>query len=121
VSMKRRLEHLEGCIEPPEDEAERRRHEERRDQIRWALNEQARIYRQEGQAIEDRTTVLEEQGYSHRDARIIAKDEILRAHNPEVADFNDSAFPPEIREDPVAKRDWLERYIRDRSGRPART
>ena len=118
MSLEKRIETLEGRIEPPEDDASGA--VQRRKQIREALNELARIFREGGGETEDRMAVLQEQGYSYKDAMAIAKDELVRAKNPQLADFLDSSYPPEIRHDPVAKRDWLESYIQARTGRPAR-
>jgi hypothetical protein len=112
VSLERRLEKLEGRFEPPEDDASGA--VQRRKQIREALDELAGVYRREGRAIEDHMAVLQEQGYSYKDAMTIAKNEVLRAANPQLAEFFDSSYPPEIRHDPVAKRDWLESYIESR-------
>ena len=78
------------------------------------MDELARILRQGGKAIENREAVLQEQGYSYKDAQTIAKDEIVRACNRELADFLDSSYPPEIRHEPVAKREWLTNHIERR-------
>jgi hypothetical protein len=109
-SLERRLETLEGRIQPPEDPgaAERRR------QIIEALDALASLLRREGAAINGRMAVLQEQGYSSQDARTMAKDEVVRANNPELAEFFDQSFPPEIQGDPVAKREWLTSYIEHR-------
>ncbi len=114
-SLKGRISRLEGRIEPGEaDEAKWRAS---RQQFAERLNELARIYRQEGEAIKNRTAVLQEQGYSYKDAMTIAKDEVLRACNPELADFLDASYPPEIRHDAIAKREWLTNHIEDRKRR----
>ena len=116
-SLEKRIEALEGRIEPPEDDASGA--VQRRKQITEALNELARIFREGGDEIENRMAVLQEQAHSQQDAMTIAKDEILRAKNPELADFFDGSYPPEMRHDPVAKRDWLTSYIESRrAGRP---
>ena len=77
------------------------------------MDELARILRQGGKAIENRQAVLQEQGYSYKDAQTIAKDEIVRACNPELADFLDASYPPEIRHDAILKREWLTNHIED--------
>ena len=109
-SLDGRISRLEGRIEPPEDDAK----VQHRKQIVEALDELARILRQEGEAIEDRMAVLQEEGLSYKDAMTIAKDEVLHATNPQLAEFFDSSYPPEIRHDPVAKREWLTSYIESR-------
>jgi hypothetical protein len=112
-SLERRLETLEGRIQPPEDPgaAERRR------QIIEALDALASLLRREGAAINGRMAVLQEQGYSSQDARTMAKDEVVRANNPELAEFFDQSYPPELAKlgDPVAKREWLTSYIERRN------
>jgi hypothetical protein len=110
-SLNGRLERLEGRIQPPEDPgaAERRR------QIIEALEALSSLLRREGAAINDRMAVLQEQGYSSQDARTIAKDEVVRANNPELAEFFDQSFPPELQGDPVGKREWLTSYIERRN------
>jgi hypothetical protein len=112
VSLERRLEKLEGLasLEPPQDDAKARRHEE----IRAALNERASLLWREGEAIKNRTAALQEQGHSQFDAQLIAKDEIVRSSNPSLADFFDSSYPPEIRHDAIAKHRWLADYIESR-------
>jgi hypothetical protein len=109
-SLNGRLERLEGRIQPPEDPgaAERRR------QMIEALNALSSLLRREGAAINDRMAVLQEQGYSYQGARTIAKDEVVRANNPELAEFFEQSFPPELQGDPVAKREWLTSYIEHR-------
>jgi hypothetical protein len=110
-SLERRLETLEGRIQPPEDPgaAERRR------QIIEALDALASLLRREGAAINGRMAVLQEQDYSYQDAMTIAKDEVVRANSPELAKFFDQSYPPEIQGDPVAKREWLTSYIERRN------
>jgi hypothetical protein len=110
-SLESRISKLEGRIPPPEDPgaAERRR------QIIEALNALASLLWREGAAINDRMAVLQEQGYSYQDARTIAKDEVVRANNPELAEFFDQSFPPELQGDPVGKREWLTSYIERRN------
>jgi hypothetical protein len=112
-SLENRLSRLEGRIEPP-GEAEESKWRATRKQYAERLNELARIYRQEGATIEDRMAVLQEQGYSYKDAMTIAKDEVVRARNPELAEFLNASYPPEIRGDPIARRDWLHNYIESR-------
>jgi hypothetical protein len=113
-SMNGRISKLEGRIEPPEDPgaAERRR------QIIEALNALASLLQREGATIKDRMAVLQEQGYSYQDAMTIAKDEVVRANNPELAEFFDQSYPPELAKlgDPVAKREWLTSYVERRKG-----
>ena len=111
--LARRLEKLEGRIEPPEDEGAMLR----RKKIMQALNDLATLFGREGEAIERRQAVLEEQGFSSKDAGTIARDEILRARNPELADFLDAPYPPEIRHDAILKRDFLINHIEDRKKR----
>jgi hypothetical protein len=110
-SLNGRLERLEGRIQPPEDPgaAERRR------QIIEALEALSSLLWREGAAINDRMAVLQEQGYSSQDAMTIAKDEVVRANNPELAEFFEQSYPPELQGDPVAKREWLTSYIERRN------
>jgi hypothetical protein len=114
-SLNGRVSKLEGRIQPPEDPgaAERRR------QMIEALDALLSLLRREGAAINDRMAVLQEQGYSYQDAMTIAKDEVVRANNPELAEFFDQSYPPELanapRGDPVAKREWLTSYIERRN------
>lgn len=105
-----RISKLEGRIQPPEDPgaAERRR------QMIEALDALSSLIWREGAAINDRTAVLQEQGYSLQDATTIGKGEVVRANNPELAEFFDQSFPPELQGDPVAKREWLTSYIERR-------
>jgi hypothetical protein len=109
-SMNGRISKLEGRIPPPEDPgaAERRR------QMIEALDALSSLLWREGAAINDRMAVLQEQGYSSQDAMTIAKDEVVRANNPELAEFFDQSYPPELQGDPVAKREWLTSYIERR-------
>jgi hypothetical protein len=111
--LENRLSRLVGRIEPPEDEGAMLR----RKKIMQALNDLATLFGREGEAIESRQAVLEEQGFSSKDAMTIAKDEIVRARNPELADFLDAPYPPEIRHDAIAKQDWLINHIEDRKKR----
>jgi hypothetical protein len=110
-SMNGRISKLEGRIPPPEDPgaAERRR------QMIEALDALSSLLWREGAAINDRMAVLQEQGYSSQDARTIAKDEVVRANNPELAEFFDQSYPPELQGDPVGKREWLTSYIERRN------
>ncbi len=112
-SVDKRLERLEGSFEPPEDDTKA----QRRKQIREVLNELGSLLSREGGAIEDRMALLQEQGHSYQDAMTIAKDEIVRARNAQLADYLDAPYPPEIRHDPVAKRRWLTNYIESRRER----
>jgi hypothetical protein len=120
MSLARRIQALEGRIEPPGGTEESKWRATRR-QYAERLDELARIYQREGETIKNRTAALQEQGYSEFDARLIVKDEVVRAKNPELADFFDSSYPPEIRHDAIAKHRWLSDYIESRrTGRSAR-
>ena len=114
MSLEKRIEALEGRIEPlgnlEPDEAK----ELRRNQIRQALNDLDGLLWREGRFVEDRMAVLQEQGHSYQDAMTIAKDEMVRSKNPGLAEFLNGSYPPEIRHDPIAKREWLENYIESR-------
>ncbi len=116
-SINGRLRRLEGHIQPPEGPEESKWRATRKE-YGERLDEMAGIYWRESETIKNRMATLQEQGHSEQDARTIAKDEVLRAKNPQLAEFLNSSYPPEIRRDPVAKRAWLESYIRDRTGRP---
>jgi hypothetical protein len=116
VSLERRIERLEGRIEPS-GESEESKWRATRQEYAERLDEMAQIYRQEGQAIKERMVVLQGQGVPYKDAQIIAKDEVLRAKNPELWDWFNQSFPPELRHDPVAKFRWLSDYIESRRTR----
>jgi len=109
-SLERRIENLAERIGPPENPGAELARKKR---IK-ALNDLASLLWQEGEAINSRMAVLEAQGLSYRDAQTVAKDEIVRARNPELATFLDESFSPEIRHDPIAKREWLGNYIESR-------
>jgi hypothetical protein len=57
----------------------------RRRQRREALSELERILKSKAEAIRDRQAVLQEQGYSHKDAMTAAKIDVVRDVKPELA------------------------------------
>jgi hypothetical protein len=116
VSLEKRIEALEGRIEPSE-EPEESKWRATRQEYRERLDELARLYHREGETIKDCIAQLQEQGHSYQDAQTIAKHEVLRAKNSELADFYDASYPPEIRHDPIAKREWLTSYLDSRRTR----
>jgi hypothetical protein len=112
-SLVKRIEALESRI-APSGGSEESKWRATRQEYGERLDELKRIYWQESETIKNHTAMLQEQGHSKLDARTIARDETLRTKNPELWDWFNQSFPPELRHDPVAKYRLLGEYLERR-------